>query len=141
MDRLDAIFQLQAELQKRYGYSFPHMSPSEVVSYVSTQSLALIDEVAEVLRETDWKPWSSTSPLNGGDSVFSSNRQSYINELADALHFLVNLALVVGCSSDELFQAFTGKNQINTARQGSNYSAGSPKCPVCGSQEHLTHVL
>lgn len=118
MDKLTYLFELQDNLQKKLG-NFPLKQQIDVTimhdttnEYIRTQTLALIDELMEALRETPWKPWKKNQEYN---------EEQFQNELIDAWHFLINLTLASGMNSTTLFQKFISKNTKNHQRQDEGY--------------------
>lgn len=128
MSDWESIFAQQEALQNRLGYDFDEMTAAERVDYVRLNVLALTDELHEALQETTWKPWA-TYP-DGPDGAFV-DRDAYVKELIDALHFLLNLFLVGGASPDEVFDRYVEKNQVNHDRQNRGYVAIREKCGRC----------
>lgn len=103
MDKLVAIFEMQRDFLEKYGLS---LNDKDV-------HLALIVEVVEALAETPWKTWKKhQKPVD---------RDKYIMELADIMHFFVEAALLHDIDADELFAAFCLKNNINRDRQERGY--------------------
>jgi dimeric dUTPase (all-alpha-NTP-PPase superfamily) len=120
---LDLIFDRQLQLQTRsFGVDPFNLSDEAKVQYIKDMTLALEDELHEALAEVGWKPWATSRHVN--DRAFGG-------ELVDALHFLVNLFLAIGWSSDEVVQAYLLKAQKNADRQASGYDGVSGKCPRC----------
>jgi dimeric dUTPase (all-alpha-NTP-PPase superfamily) len=105
LDRLQTIFELQESLQKRLGSTYDQ-------AYISTMTLAAVDELMEALRETPWKPWKKQQAFN---------KDEYKKELVDLLHFFVNLCLAAGMTADELFNKYCEKNGVNFKRQEDGY--------------------
>lgn len=121
-DNLDAIVMKQLGLQDRLGYDFTEMTIDQAIDYVKLNVLALTDELHEALAECHgWKPWTK------GEHAI--DRDKYLGELTDALHFLVNLYLVVGGRADEITALFMKKNAVNHTRQDTGYTG--QKCAVC----------
>lgn len=123
--RLAFMLKLQLDLQKRYtpfGKAPADLDPGDKMEYIRTQILALTDELHEAMAETGWKPWASSNHINV---------EAFKGELVDAWHFFMNLMLSVGMTSEELFQAYVGKNAVNHLRQDQGYDGVSTKCPGC----------
>lgn len=120
---LDEIFERQLELQtKSFGVNPIELEDAEMAAYVQSMSLALTDEIHEALNEVGWKPWATSRHIN---------REAYVGELVDALHFLVNLFLLVGADADEVYDRYVEKSQRNKKRQEDGYDGVSGKCPTC----------
>lgn len=120
---LDEIFERQLELQtKSFGVDPRELKDQDMADYVQSMSLALTDEIHEALNEVGWKPWATSRHVN---------REAYVGELVDALHFLVNLFLLVGADADEVYDRYVEKSQRNKKRQADGYDGVSGKCPTC----------
>ena len=109
-DRLKHLFDLQYDFQHQIGngnkiYKGANNVDSE---YVREQTLALIDEIMEALRETAWKTWKKNQHLN---------HDNMKEELIDAWHFLINLSMAAGMDSAEVYDLFVKKSQVNRDRQ------------------------
>lgn len=125
---LRKIFEMQLDLQENYfNVNFQRMLPTDRVRYVKDMALALTAELHEALDETGWKPWATKRGI--------LDRDAYVGELVDVLHFLVNLFLVTGEDpvdlADEVFTRYTLKNQVNRNRQAAGYDGVSTKCAIC----------
>lgn len=110
---LDEIFARQRQLQVERFTDPARMNRTEAIEFIRWNVLALEDELHEALQEVGWKPWSTSVHLN---------RTEYVGELVDALHFLVNLFLVVGADAQEVYDRYVVKNRTNHRRQESGYS-------------------
>jgi NTP pyrophosphatase (non-canonical NTP hydrolase) len=89
--------------------------------YVQAMGLALMVEVGEALQEVSWKPWATGQWFN---------REAYLEELIDVLHFWMNLVLVATDKPEELLAAYQRKAEVNVKRQETGYTG--EKCPECG---------
>ena len=108
MDKLDEIFKLQIEFQKK-------LHNENIVfnqEFISFQTLACIDELMEALRETNWKPWKKHQNFN---------IDNFRDELIDAFHFMVNLCLASGLTADYMYELFIMKNKLNNERHENDY--------------------
>ena len=107
MDKLDEIFALQgqfdAELLERRNLS--HITYDE---WMQKETLALISELCEMLRETNFKWWKNPQ---------ENNMDAVREELVDVLHFYVSMCLKAGMDADELFRRYLAKNEENFRRQ------------------------
>ena len=110
MNQLNKLFELQNKLQNKLG-TFP-LTTKNRQAFINIQSLALIDEVMESLRETPWKPWKQQQ---------THNEENFKEELVDAWHFLINLSIASGMTSEELYIRFTKKNNVNHQRKDEGY--------------------
>lgn len=110
-DMLADVFVRQAELAAYYQavrpdgfYSWP---PQE---RCTTWTRAIVHECCELDNELNWKPWKNPRDL-------AANRDARLVEMADILHFFVQLALDQGFSAEEVYAAYIAKNQENRRRQ------------------------
>lgn len=118
LDRLASIFEMQYALQERLG-NFPiwirdkqGLVEDKSQPFITVQTLALIDEAMEALRETPWKPWKKKQELM---------KEKFKEELVDAWHFLINLTLASEMTADEFYERFKMKNRINNERIDKGY--------------------
>jgi dimeric dUTPase (all-alpha-NTP-PPase superfamily) len=115
VDALEAIFDRQLRLQKHsFGVDPTGLDDEQLSEWVRWNVLALEDELHEALAEVRWKPWSI-------DSGFA-NRDAYVKELVDAVHFLVNLFLAAGATPDEVLTRYLSKANVNSERQAAGYT-------------------
>jgi hypothetical protein len=136
IDKLEHMIKMQREFnEKSFDLDFVNMSQVERVQYIRDQHQAAVVELTEVLNETEWKPWAKPSSLILGPQI---NRNAYIGELIDVIHFWLNMLFPV-CENmtpteiaDEIFTRFTMKNRINIQRQLDDYDGRSTKCGGCG---------
>lgn len=112
-DKLEEIFELQARLQRERFRDPSRLNREEAIEFIRWNVLALQDELHEALQEVGWKPWASSCHIN---------RDEFIGELVDAIHFLVNLFLVVGATADEVAERYAKKNHKNHLRQERGYT-------------------
>lgn len=107
---LGLLLHSQREVQRQMP---PHrkwpLAGEERAAFLRDNVLALNVEAAELLGETKWKPW-----LHGDGTIV--DRQAYINECADLMLFVLNLANLADCSGDELCLAIAAKQGRNLAR-------------------------
>ncbi len=113
-DWLRDIFARQASLAEFYRqvrpdgfYSWPREQRT------TTWTRAIVHECCELDNELNWKPWKNGKPLE-------ETRQERLMEMADILHFFVQLALDQGFSAEEMHAAYVAKNQENRRRQQSD---------------------
>jgi dimeric dUTPase (all-alpha-NTP-PPase superfamily) len=124
MSALQMILDRQRELQKKhYGVDVTTLSDEERAQYIRDMSLALADELHEALNETGWKPWATSRHVN---------RQAYLGELIDVLHFWCNLVLITNTNEKELLDMYFAKADKNAKRQLAGYDGVAGKCTTCG---------
>lgn len=104
----------QRSLQvESFGIDPGRLDGEEFAEYVRWNTLAATDELHEALREVPWKPWKR------GQEAF--NRDMYVKELVDVLHFVGNLLLAAGVDDNELSRRYHAKREINAKRQREGY--------------------
>ena len=107
MDKLDAIFEMQAAFNKEI-VTLRHLESITPDEWHQKLTLALLSEMAEALDGTDWKWWKNKKPKD----------PDYLkDEIVDMLHFLVSMALRAGMSADEIYERYLAKNKENLNRQ------------------------
>jgi NTP pyrophosphatase (non-canonical NTP hydrolase) len=108
MDNLKLFFELQLKIQHSLGYSFSTMTTDKREEYTKDMVLYLLEETHELLRETNFKSHKKVKKI--------INVSNIKDELADILHFLINLCLVWHVTPEELTTAFIEKNAKNVKR-------------------------
>lgn len=122
---LAAIMGRQLALQREsFGIDPMALEGEELTRFIRWNVLALEDELHEALAETHWKPWAT------GEGFL--DRDAFVKELIDAQHFLNNLYLAAGVSSNEVVERYLAKAKVNADRQEAGYSSTSGKCEHCG---------
>jgi dUTPase len=121
-DIMRQVMAQQLELQiESFGIDPRFLHGKSRDDYVNAMALALMVEVGEALQEISWKPWASGQWFN---------REAYLEELIDVLHFWMNLVLVATDRPTELLAAYQAKVEVNVKRQADGYTG--EKCPTCG---------
>lgn len=111
IDKLEDIFARQADLGEFYHTMRPEgFYSQEPLTRCTTWTRAIIHECCELDNELNWKPWKNPADLD-------ANRQARLMEMADILHFVVQLTMDQGFSADDLYHAYLAKNQENRSRQ------------------------
>jgi dimeric dUTPase (all-alpha-NTP-PPase superfamily) len=75
-------------------------------------SSALLHEVVELQRETDWKWWKTEKGLDN---------HRIQEEVIDLWHFLIQLSIEAGLDPELLVSKYIEKNKENTKRQQQGY--------------------
>lgn len=75
-------------------------------------SSALLHEVVELQRETDWKWWKTQKGIEN---------QRIQEEIIDLWHFLIQLSIEAGLDPELLVSKYVEKNKENTKRQQQGY--------------------
>lgn len=112
MDKFDEIFDLQDALNKRIGVDTDAMSDEEKAEWVLKYTLAMQQEMAELVDSVPWKWWARYQQFD---------EQNAKVEVVDLFHFLISLAQVLGMTAEDVHNAYTKKNKVNHERQDSGY--------------------
>jgi len=108
-DKLDEIFSLQKSYEEMMNLD---RYPEDVEGKVSALCTAIIHEVVELQRTTNWKWWKKPVPLNQADAR---------EELVDIWHFLIQASIELGLTPDDILKEYQRKNEINRQRQNDGY--------------------
>jgi len=133
-DRLATIMRMQREFQEVVlGHGdLSAMDPKARADYFRTQSLSLVFELGEASNEIAWKPWATSEHFN---------REAFMSEMIDGLHFWINLALLGGMTPEDVYRGYIKKQAVNRARQREGYDGVTGKCPSCRRSYDDTGVL
>ena len=112
-DKLEEIFRLQEQLNKRIGVDTATMTSEQRQQWVLNYCRAMTQEIAELTDSVPWKWWAKYQKFD---------KQNARVEIVDLVHFIVSLAQVMGITADDLFEAYSRKHQVNLARQASGYT-------------------
>lgn len=106
-DKLDQIFDLQKHFQDELSAkrNLKHITAEE---WIQKESLAMIDEIGELINETNFKWWKNPKIVD---------KAAIKEELIDILHFLVSMCLRVDMTAQEMLEIYTAKNKENHNRQ------------------------
>lgn len=72
-----------------------------------------IEELYEAINHLKNKPWKQTDKM--------VNRDEFLEELADAWHFFIEMHIIAGVSPVEVFTAYFAKTLVNNERRASGY--------------------
>ena len=109
VDTMDLIFSMQKELAKMMPKD---RYPDNTGDRISALCTAMMHEVVELQRLTNWKWWKHESPLNIDDAT---------EELIDVWHFVIQASLVLGLTPEMVLDAYMKKHAINVKRQEDGY--------------------
>ncbi len=112
MDMLEEIFDMQKEYLKILSLKHNEFTAYSKEERVSRLCIAIIHEACELQDLTEWKWWKNK---HGFDT--SKARE----ELVDILHFVIQIALELDMSANDLFNEYKKKNIINRERQVNDY--------------------
>ena len=111
-DKLAELFRMQQALNERIGVHTSGMSEEEKSRWVLNYTRAMTQEIAELTDSVPWKWWAKYQKFD---------EQNARVEVVDLFHFLISLAQTLGMSSDDVFNAYVKKNEVNFKRQDAGY--------------------
>ena len=111
-DKLAELFRMQQSLNERIGVHTKGMSEEEQTRWILNYTRAMTQEMAELTDSVPWKWWAKYQKFDA---------QNARVEVVDLFHFLISLAQVLGMSSDDVFNAYVQKNEVNFKRQEEGY--------------------
>jgi dimeric dUTPase (all-alpha-NTP-PPase superfamily) len=111
-DKLEEIFRLQEQLNKRIGVDTAHLTEEQRQQWVLNYCRAMTQEIAELTDSVPWKWWAKYQKFD---------KQNARVEVIDLLHFLISIAQVLEMTPTDFYDAYTKKHQVNLARQDSGY--------------------
>ncbi len=103
---------MQKALNERIGVQTDGMSEEDKVKWLLNYCRAMSQEIAELTDSVPWKWWAKYQKFD---------EQNARVEVVDLFHFLISLAQVLGMSADDVFNAYTKKNEVNFKRQENGY--------------------
>jgi len=115
---LGEIFTAQYKLQKRLAFN-KIKNDSDKQQYINQMLLALYEETTEIMRCSAYK-----NPEFVKFGWKKNQKNDFIHmkeELTDAFHFIVNIALAIGMTAEEFFETYMQKNKENHNRQEQGY--------------------
>jgi len=102
IDNIGTILGVLRTYQKNtHGIVHSHLSDSARMELMRNYSLALMVEQTELLQELPWKPWGYSS-----SDMSKVNWINVLKEWTDCLVFLLDQALCLGLSAEEIVSAF-----------------------------------
>lgn len=105
---IDELLTLQTSLEQAWG-RLPDLTDAEAVSeYIRQTVLCATDELHELLHEVHWKPWKEGHGIR--------DVEAYREELADVVHFVLDLYLAAGLTGDDLVDDYFSKHHENVRR-------------------------
>jgi hypothetical protein len=135
-DTLGDLFNLQKNIQENiYGYNFDAIRATlgDLKEFVNWNEEAIRDEfreLAEALGGVNshgsaiWKPWKKTH-REAKAKLYSDLTPEEIKELKfefiDLLHFMLNIAIAIGLTPEEIYNMYYAKNIENINRQKNGY--------------------
>jgi NTP pyrophosphatase (non-canonical NTP hydrolase) len=91
-----------------WGRTVDPTDDEDVSRHVREVVLAATDELHEVLGEVHWKPWKDKRGIK--------DVNAYREEMADVLHFVIELYMAAGLSGRDIIMDFMTKHYENVDR-------------------------
>ncbi len=107
MDKLEEIFAMQAAFDSEL-HENRHLESISFDDWMQKETLAIVSELCEMLRETNFKWWKNHT---------DTNMEAVKEEMVDVLHFFVSMCLKTGMDAKELHNRYLVKNKENFDRQ------------------------
>jgi dUTPase. len=125
-DMLQTIFDGQIELIAKYAEieqgrgalvvppeEFGNIDHRFVQWRIKDLAFRCIEEMTEATNTLKNKPWKQ--------SEVATDQVHFYEELADALHFFIELCITAGMTAEDLARIYHRKHAVNKFRQRSNY--------------------
>ena len=112
-DKLDELFQLQQQLNKKIGVDTTALDEEGKTKWLLNYTRAMQQELAELTDSVPWKWWAKYQKFD---------EQNAKVEVIDLFHFLISMAQVLGMTPQDVFDAYTKKHQVNVQRQETGYT-------------------
>lgn len=107
MDKLDEIFMMQSAFDNEL-HEKRHLDHISFDEWMQKETLAIVSELCEMLRETNFKWWKNPKEVD---------MDAVKEEFVDVLHFFVSMCIKAGMDSNELHRLYLMKNKENFDRQ------------------------
>lgn len=121
VDTLQYVMDKQIQFQERLEPGVFSKCYADRVAFIKEHSIHLNQEINEMLYELPFfKPWKDYSNITVGEveEGFNKAKKEYI----DALHFFVNIGIMLGLDSVTVLDMYKEKNKENIRRQDEGYT-------------------
>ena len=105
---MDFLLEKQETIEKGWDRLVNPSDPEAVSAYIRDVVLCATDELHEVLGEVNWKPWKNNRGIK--------NMENYREEMADVLHFILDLYLAAGLTGRDIVLDYLSKHYENLDR-------------------------
>lgn len=105
---LDFMLSLQRKIEESWGRLVDPSDEEAVSAYIRDVVLCATDELHEVLGEVNWKPWKNNRGIK--------DMANYREEMADVLHFILDLYLAAGLTGKDIVLDYMAKHYENMNR-------------------------
>src|SRR3989442_12326907 len=111
-DKLEDIFSLQEQLNRRLGVDTHCMTDEQRQQWVLNYCRAMTPEIGEPRDSVPWKWWAKYQKFD---------KQNARVEVIDLLHFLISIAQVREMTPDDFYHAHGKKQKVTLPRQNGGY--------------------
>lgn len=119
-DMLEEIFRMQEQLNSRIAPECIRCATNEEkAKWLLNFSRAAQQELAELVDSMPWKWWAKYQKFD---------EQNARVEIVDLIHFIISMALVLGMTPEDVFQAYVKKHSVNNNRQNEGYAEKKEDC-------------
>ncbi len=122
-DGFRIIYEKQANLQEKLGRLALARSRDMhgKCSLIMEEIFCMNSELAEMLDRLPFKHWNKYTKRILKDWESKEVREETLMEYIDAFHFFLNIGLILGFTSEEVFYYYEAKNKENHRRQKEGY--------------------
>ena len=121
VDTLGYVMNRQIQFQERLEPGVFSKDCASRTAFIKEHSIHLNQEINEMLYELPYfKPWKDYSGITVEEEVEGFNKAK--KEYIDALHFFVNIGIMLGLDSDTILHMYKEKNAENIRRQDEGYT-------------------
>lgn len=124
IDKLQELFERQAELNKRIGFDpaklREHFDPQAAGEWLNNYIMAAGNELEELRNCLYWKHWCAEA--KAGHRFKLHDLQNARVEVIDLLFFWISMAQCVGLDAEDVMELYHKKLNVNHQRQDTNYS-------------------
>lgn len=118
-DYFSALFKMQQDLQKFYRKDYENLSLEERAKFVRDNWSYLTTEMGELFNAIPYfKYWKDHK---GKTTLTREERMNILFEYVDILHFVLNIAVYLGLTSEEIIKGYIVKNRENRERKKRGY--------------------
>lgn len=114
---MEKLLKTQNKFQRMFGFDFDKLADPERVEYIKEMALHMNIETSEMLMELPYlKHWKSYNPFTYPEKIVKAKE-----EFIDVLTFMLNIALALGFTAEEITMMYMKKNAVNIKRQVDGY--------------------
>ncbi len=122
-DALQTIYDLQVKLQERLGMmdKYQNADMVEKTNQIKENIIHINCELVELLERLPFKYWKTYSDDMKAGWTNEEQKNETLFEFIDAMHFFMNIAIILGFKPEEIFHYYVAKHKENVDRQDRGY--------------------